>query len=321
MKKKQSNIIGKTVKEYLDKYPEKPSMTLAKLIFEKYHDIGDIENFRDSIRYYRGQHGSVNRVRRGFIRPPKSHAKEWAYYIIPDIYRNTLVLGDIHIPNHDRESIELAVKEAKKRNIDSIILNGDFFDFYQISRFSKDPSRIGIIKELEIGNELLDYLQEELPNAKIIFKEGNHDERLDKYIQANAKELWGLPNLNLVSQIEAKNRGLLYVNEQRIMKYGHLHILHGHEVQGFSGVNPARALYLKVKTTALASHVHTSGTHHEPDLNRKFTTCWTQGCNCELSPEFSRVNRWNLGHTFLERSKDDFRLENYKIIQGKVYNA
>jgi predicted phosphodiesterase len=315
------NQRGKIVKEYLGLFPEKPSLTLAKLIQAKYPDMGNSELWRDSIRYYRGSHGKRDRKTQGFIRPPESHAKEWNYYIIPECYKNTLVLSDIHVPNHDRQAIELAINEAIKRDVDSVILNGDYFDFYQISRFSKNPSYMGIVKELEIGNELLDYIQEMLPKSKIIFKEGNHDERLDKFINEKCSELYGLPNLNLVSQIEAKNRGMLYVNDQRIMKYGHLHILHGHEINGFSGVNPARALYNKVHTTALAGHLHRSGTHHEPDLNRTFTACWTMGCNCELSPEFSRVNAWNLGHTFIERDKNDFKLENYKIINGKVYNA
>jgi hypothetical protein len=49
--------VGRTVIEYLRKFPGKKSHTIAKLISEKHPELGTAEQIRGVIRYYRGSMG------------------------------------------------------------------------------------------------------------------------------------------------------------------------------------------------------------------------------------------------------------------------
>lgn len=55
---------GILVLEYLEKWPDLPTLTLAKLIYndkDNYKVFNSIEHARDIIRYYRGLRGDKNR--------------------------------------------------------------------------------------------------------------------------------------------------------------------------------------------------------------------------------------------------------------------
>lgn len=86
-----------------------------------------------------------------------------------------LVLGDVHIPFHDRATVEAAIRQAKKENVAGVVLNGDTLDSHEISSHDKDPSAPRYVREIELGNHFLQWVRQELPNARIIFKEGNHE--------------------------------------------------------------------------------------------------------------------------------------------------
>ena len=52
------------VKEYLEKWPDLPSLQLARMIYndgDNYKLFTNIDNVRSSIRYYRGANGNKSR--------------------------------------------------------------------------------------------------------------------------------------------------------------------------------------------------------------------------------------------------------------------
>ena len=67
---------------------------------------------------------------------------------------------------------------------DTILINGDLFDFHAISRFDKDPTKPKILYELECGKQFFAHLQARYPKARVVFKLGNHDEARRAYEQA-----------------------------------------------------------------------------------------------------------------------------------------
>ena len=318
------NILAK---EYLSKYPTMPSRTVARKMVEENKDVEGRECFtlnaaRMAVLYLRGRKGDVNRKKIGMmVEMPPTDDREWIPYVVPAEYNNTLFMADLHIPYHDREAIRLFIKMARERKVDSVLINGDLMDFYELSTFCKDPRKRSFLSEVKLGNWFLDYLEDELPGAKIIFKKANHEYRFDRYITQRCPELYGMDGLNLASQFGINERGITLVSDKRIVKYGHLSILHGDELgkSVFSPVNPARGLYLRTHTTAFVSHYHTPSSHTEPDLNGTQTTTWSGGCLCGLHPEWMPINRWCLGAAFCVKDESgNFELENYKVIKGKV---
>lgn len=77
---------------------------------------------------------------------------------------------------------------------DEIIILGDFYDNYSISRFDKDPKKDFrfLSEELASGTDAMRELDKRFPRAKFIFLEGNHEYRLKHYVYKNAGKIGDL---------------------------------------------------------------------------------------------------------------------------------
>ena len=100
-------------------------------------------------------------------------------------YKHAVILGDIHFPFHDRETIRLALKYINKRKPDLIVQIGDLYDNFNYSRFYKSPDiispRTEMVSARKLGVELWKELQAASPKAKCVQILGNHDRvRLEK---------------------------------------------------------------------------------------------------------------------------------------------
>lgn len=345
MKKNNSNPVGTAlVTEYLAANPSLPSRTIARHIFNDPKNKGvwkDLDAARQSVRYYRGAHGvNSKRYKKTLVAPPSplsnsveaieanpfylpvSDSKEWKpYVILASSNDRTLILNDIHLPYHEKQAIELAIKEGKRRQVNRIILNGDTLDFYQLSRFSRDPRLRSFSGEIEMGKQLIEALREQFPDAEIIWKDGNHEERYQHYLEANAKELIGVAEFRFEVLMDFFNSGVVYVNDKRPIHLGHNILVHGHEFgqQIFSPVNPARGLFMKAKHNSACGHHHATSEHTARSLDGKVIVCWSVGCLCHINPAYRPINDWNHGFAFQETQSDGmFDFENKRILNGRV---
>ena len=141
-----------------------------------------------------------------------------------------LVLSDIHIPHHDPESLEVALKHGEKIKADTIVLLGDVIDFYKISRFTKDPRQKGVSTEIDETVAFLQDLRKRFPKAKIIYYRGNHEMRLEHYICNGSPEIWDLVDNLLQSKLMFSGLDIEYRTEP--FKIGKLLLMHGHEKPG-----------------------------------------------------------------------------------------
>ena len=252
---------------------------------------------------------------------PDSFESEYEPYRMPTVYGRTLIISDLHIPYHNYIGVLRMMEYAQKLKIDSVLINGDFMDFHQMSHFLRDPRKRSVKQELEAGNKMLDALQSGL-GVKIVYKTGNHDNRYEKWLMGKAPELLDLPSFSFQNNFNLLVRGVELVDEQRLVYMGKLPVLHGHEVNLKSAiVNPARSLYLKTFHSAICSHLHTSSQHSEKRIDGHVVTTVSTGHLGEEHPPYARNNRWNLGFAFVEYDKEYFEISNFKIIGGKVYRS
>lgn len=331
------------VKDYLLANPDLPSRTIARHLFTDKKNAGlwpNLETVRSSVRKLRGASGAVMRKEVPIIAPPSplshsvaaiesnpfycppSDVVEWKPYTVSLAGNDrTLVLCDLHLPYHDRNAIEIAVREGKRRKVNRIILNGDTLDFYQLSRFSRDPRLRNFAGEIELGKQLIESLREQFPDAEIIWKDGNHEERYQHYLESKAQELIGVAEFRFEVLMDFFNLGVVYVNDKRPMHLGHNIIVHGHEfgIQIFSPVNPARGLYLKAKHNAVCGHHHITSEHSARALDNKQIVCWSIACLCGLNPIYRPINDWGHGFGFQETTTGGkFDFDNLKILDGRV---
>lgn len=230
-----------------------------------------------------------------------------------------LVISDIHAPYHDRKTIELAVSEAHRRGIVGVLLNGDTLDSHEISNHDKDPTAPRYIEEIEVGRKLLGWVRGQFPKARLVLKEGNHEERLNRYIIQRAPALFGLEGIDLHSLLHLKDVGAEWVGEKRVIKLGKLCVVHGHEYRGGGGVMPARWLYLRTRYVSMCGHFHRTSEHGERNINSTEERSWSTGCACYLFPKYMPLNSWNHGFAFVDVGRDgSFAVENKRVFDGQV---
>lgn len=227
-----------------------------------------------------------------------------------------LVLSDVHIPYHDKRTIEAAVDEARGRGAVGVLLNGDILDCHQLSHHYREPDAARFRDEVDKGGQFLDWLRARLPRARLVFKFGNHDERLRRYLAERAPELFGLEGFDLQGVLNLGRRGVEWVADKRVVRLGKLAVVHGHEFRGGGGVNPARWLFLRAVSTALCGHFHRTSEHHEQGLDRRIHGVWSVGCACFLYPQYDPNNKWNHGYALVRVAADgSFVVTNRRILR------
>jgi len=312
-------------------HPGHTARGLARMLVAESNNALTIDQARNRIARQLGVNGRKDRKRckkdayrdprqAGVdYRPPPSVAETWSPYYVKAT-GTVGVLSDLHIPYHSELAVRAAVDSLAAAGIDALVINGDLADFYAISRWTKDPRARDFSFELQSCREFVGWLRQTFPKIPIVYKAGNHEERWQHYIWQHAPELSKEKRMSLQSWLDLDKHDVMMVENQRPVMVGRLPILHGHEFRGGSPVNPARAAYNKLKHTALIGHHHQTSGHCEPDMNHRETYNWSVGCLCDLTPEYSRINKWNWGFAIVEVQSDgEFNVENHRIsTSGKV---
>ena len=321
-------------KEYRDKYGMgMPTLTLARIMYNENNALfRSIDHARSVLRYIEGKKGKRDasdkikeskyfmkeeRPRNPYNLPQSDETKYEPYYIKE---KKIAVLSDVHIPYHSIDALTACFDFLQAERPEAILLNGDIVDFYQLSRFGKDPRKRSVAHELQAVRDFLDVLSQF--NAKIYYKIGNHEERYEHYLMAKAPELLGVQQFELKYLLGLNERGIDMIGDKRIIKANDLNIVHGHEFGQsiFSPVNVARGLFLRGKVSAMQGHNHSVSEHTESNMNGEIVTTWSLGCLSELNPVYLPINKWSHGFGIVELSDNgkDFHVRNYRIHKGKI---
>lgn len=317
------------VDEYLAAHPSLPSRQLARIMYKEHPLLWPTwDAVYAAVRYRRGAIGKRNRSRIGVEEPttpvrkiPASHNREFKPFIMDGVEK-VAILSDIHVPYHTPAAIGCAVKRALKEEVDGIILNGDTIDCHALSTFVRDPRARNFKQERDDTNELLAYLRERFPGARIVWRDGNHEDRFKNYMMTKAPEIFHLDEFALENLLAFDEHDIEYVTDKRIIMVGGLAVMHGHEFfKGFAPpVNPARGAYLKAKQSCLVGHHHRTSEHTETALDGSITTTWSVGCLSDLHPAYSPYNSYNHGAAIIHLDGDEFHVHNYRIVNGRALN-
>ena len=254
------------------------------------------------------------------INLPTSYEDVRTPFQIPSNIRKLAVLSDIHIPYHSVEALTLALNKMQQEGVDGILLNGDILDFYQLSRFEKDPRKRGFAEELASCRSFLDILKSEF-DTPIYFKMGNHEERYESYMKRKAPEIFGVRDFEIDILLRLGEKRIEFITDKRIVKAGGLSIFHGHELNISGGINPARTLFLRSQVSSLCGHLHVPSHHSEKRADGHIVGCWSTGHLGEVSPDYAPYNKWQHGFAIVQLSGKEFEVNNYKIMKGKVFRG
>jgi hypothetical protein len=101
-------------------------------------------------------------------------------------------------PFHDYAAMEVFMQTAFKLQPDKIQILGDFLDLASQGRFAQEASFAETTQPaIDVGHKFLAQLRAVCPDAEIVVIEGNHDKRMQNFIEANAVAAFGLKRANM----------------------------------------------------------------------------------------------------------------------------
>lgn len=121
-----------------------------------------------------------------------------------DEHHQLIVASDFHDEFMDPFAVSVFLDTCHKRQPKYICLAGDVMDFYELSNFNKNPSRMFKLQDQIdfVVNNIFAPLRERCPNSQIDYIIGNHEFRLIKFLMSNGQALSSLRCLSLGKLLE-----------------------------------------------------------------------------------------------------------------------
>lgn len=225
-------------------------------------------------------------------------------------------ISDVHFPVHEPATWNLTTRLLKIIRPDIIFLGGDIIDCHSVSKYPKKPeSMFTLQEEIDTTFEALSGLRKSFPGATIYFKEGNHEQRLTKYLHSRAAELSPLRGLMLQNLLKLDDLGIQWIPNEEKFKIGELFHMHGNEVP-VGSVYPARNLYLKLGVNVIFGHYHRKSEYLDRAMDGKAHGAWGNSCMETFQPEYTFHNQWTHGFHLVEYSRyGRFRVEPFTFFQ------
>lgn len=239
--------------------------------------------------------------------------------------KKVLNWGDFHCPYQDNDAMALAEELVYDIQPDIIVYNGDLGDFYQVSKFDKNPQRIPELQaDINAAKAILRRHKIRYPNTERKLIGGTHEVRFQKFLWTSAKELAGLSCLTIPELFNLSEYGIEYIPfEQGLMINDVFLVLHG-DIASIHSSYTAKRLYEKHGGCGMCNHTHRGGAYFKRD---RFGTWgwWENFCMCHLNPDWIKNPNWQQGLSLIHFLGKRFWVEQIPIIDnslmygGKVY--
>ncbi len=231
-----------------------------------------------------------------------------------------LYLPDSHGSFADPAAVECAMRFGRLHRPELVVLGGDHVDFYQLSSYDKNPERIGGLQaDIDAGAEFVRKVRKSFPNARVYYLQGNHEDRMRRFIWKHGPALKSLRSLSLPHLLRLGDHAVKYV-EDGLLQIRKLTFKHGNIVRNKSGLT-ALAELEREGSSGVSGHTHRIS--EVSKTNRAGTYKWVEaGCLCSLRPEYmpGQVPDWQhgLAHGAFVEGGDRFTLSTAHIIGGKT---
>lgn len=242
----------------------------------------------------------------------RTYLKEFSKYKKDDKRQKIVQINDLHIPFHDKKTIEVFYKFLKDVKPNKLVIAGDLLDFYELSTFDKDPKRkFTIQEEIDQCYEVLKEFKKYCP--EIHFIKGNHEDRLRRFLWKNPS-LASIKVLELPKLLNLDTLGIHYHDLEYV--YRKFRFTHGTIVRQDSGAT-AKAELLKYGTNMASGHTHRLAMFVKTDA-RGTVGAYEGGCMCELTPEYIQgTPNWQQGFLVFDFDNDRFFCQVVPILDHK----
>lgn len=248
--------------------------------------------------------------------------------------KHALIVPDTHIPYHDKKAFRLMLKATKAEypNLDEIVLLGDFGEYATVSSHPKDPKLKRLLKtEIAQVNSVLDTLDKTFPKANKVYIEGNHEDRLTRFIRDEAPVLADLvSSRSLLLGNRVRWDWIPYGPTQRYNVLGSK-LIARHEPLG-GGEHVAASTVKKAGASVIFGHVHRIQEFQTVDINgqnhRGITPGWLGDHTNPIFDYVQNHHQWALGFSIVSVQPTGLWFHNtihiidYKcLVNGTIYEV
>src|SRR3990170_4011182 len=210
-----------------------------------------------------------------------------------------IIVNDLQQPFQDKPTLQAVEKfwDDFEPNIE--VYAGDIADFYTISSFDKNPSRrFKFADECANTRRWLHDRAHSQPNAQRIFIEGNHEDRMRRWLWRHGPELHGLPELSVSALLGLDETGAVYLPYMSVFDFLGFRIEHGWKASSGGTaypINVSRFMATKTGSSGLCGHTHRFSTYAWTD-SRGAHSYIENGCLCRMDLEYAPFPNWQ--HAF-----------------------
>lgn len=220
-----------------------------------------------------------------------------------------LVLPDIHLPFEDMRTLKAVQQYMGDHRWDEVVYLGDLMDWDFISSHNKDNLRSiekrRIKQEYEYASDFLDFHKQLCPGAQFTLIEGNHDYRIEHYIDAHP-DLEGYLEMEVGLQlINRKFNWVRFWSKGEIHKIGHAIFIHGRYTTQYH----ARKHVDSYGTNVFYGHTHDIQCISKELMgDNKTLVGQSLGCLCRYDQSYlqGRPSKWQQGFGVFEFFPDGF---------------
>ncbi len=229
-----------------------------------------------------------------------------------------VIMGDTHNPYQDDKVVNVVEQCLEDIQPDYLFYNGDLNDFYQVSDFSKDPARLSSLQEdIDLTIKMFERHKYIVPNVKMVFIEGTHENRWFKYLQDKAPAISKLRGTTIPALYMLDKFEIEYVTFERgVLINSTFLILHG-DVASKHSAATARVHYEKNGGSGICNHTHRLGSFFHRSRFGTFGW-WENGCLCRLDPDWIINPNWQHGFSVITfEDTGRFFVEQVPIVENK----
>lgn len=256
----------------------------------------------------------------------------------PKRFTKHLFLPDLHFPDYNKDALKGVLSFSGDYRPDIVHILGDWVNFTLAGKFPVVGGYdVSIGDEIRGVRELLRNTVKELketnPNVSVKYYEGNHEQRLGKYLARNADVLEDLTDeegetiLTVPHLLQLKDMGIEWLGYDRVHREDNVAIEHGNIVRQKSGYT-ASGMLDKRGRSGYSGHTHRLAliTRSQGGDIHFWVECGSL-CNLNPTPNYSVEPDWVNGFAFGVYDKKENVMHpqpvliqnNHFYANGKIY--
>jgi hypothetical protein len=224
-----------------------------------------------------------------------------------------IIANDVHGSMMDRPAVDAFIADLKRWNPNEIVLNGDIVE---CGGFLAAHHTLGYVAQtsysyqddIAAANWFLDEVQKAAPDAAIHYIEGNHEDRVERWVvdqtmrhQRDAEFLRSLVSPEVLLNLEARGIHFYRRSIEHVpglppgwVKLGKIFFVH--ELSGSK--NAARDSVTRTAGNVVYAHTHREDTASVVLPGVGLVKAWNPGCLCQRQPlwRHSDPTGWSHGY-------------------------